>query len=221
MYTFDNFARIAYSGFETAMATQAGDFDGNEVVDNADMARWRAGLGLASGARPADGDADADGDVDGADFLILQQQMGARLHVGSALLAVQPTLAAESAPVSSAKEQISDRVFPRGLFPVVAYADDPSATAARDRAFSRELGPRRRPVRAAFDPPSFERTLTDLAPQGDFRPGVFRDVVQPRERGITDAGDSPSSLSPQAVDATLAWHVPVEAVASRPLFRPR
>ena len=35
------------------------------------------------------------------------------------------------------------------------------------------------------------------------------------------AGDLPSSLSPQAVDAAMAWQMAAEAPASRPLFRPR
>jgi hypothetical protein len=48
-----------------------GDFNGNQIVDGADLAEWRAEFG-SSGA-----DADADGDSDGSDFLIWQRQLTA------------------------------------------------------------------------------------------------------------------------------------------------
>ncbi|MBA3484296.1 MAG: PEP-CTERM sorting domain-containing protein [Pirellulales bacterium] len=53
-----------------------GDFDGNGMVDAADLASWRAGFGKVGGASHSQGDADADLDVDGADFLVWQRQLG-------------------------------------------------------------------------------------------------------------------------------------------------
>jgi hypothetical protein len=52
----------------------AADFDGNFVVDGADLTEWRDGFGTATGASAGDGDADGDYDVDGRDFLIWQRQ---------------------------------------------------------------------------------------------------------------------------------------------------
>ena len=64
-------------------ALTPGDFNADAVVDEADLAAWTTGFGLATGADPADGDADADGDVDGADFLAWQQNYGwSALNVG-------------------------------------------------------------------------------------------------------------------------------------------
>lgn len=48
----------------------AGDFDGNQIVDAADMDRWQGDFGSGG----AGGDADGDGDTDGADFLVWQTQ---------------------------------------------------------------------------------------------------------------------------------------------------
>jgi hypothetical protein len=53
-----------------------GDFDGNSVVDGADLAIWRANAGLESGAMASEGDADGNGSVDGGDFLIWQRNSG-------------------------------------------------------------------------------------------------------------------------------------------------
>jgi T5SS/PEP-CTERM-associated repeat protein len=50
------------------------DFNGDNVVDAADLAIWRMNIG--TGTTPAQGDADGDGDVDGADFLIWQRTLG-------------------------------------------------------------------------------------------------------------------------------------------------
>jgi hypothetical protein len=48
-----------------------GDFDNNDVVDAADLAKWQADFGAGNGS-----DADDDGDTDGNDFLIWQRQLG-------------------------------------------------------------------------------------------------------------------------------------------------
>ncbi len=62
-----------------------GDFNLDGSVDDADLAIFKSGNGITSGAFVDDGDADMDGDVDGADFLLWQQNLGA----SSALAAVQ------------------------------------------------------------------------------------------------------------------------------------
>jgi hypothetical protein len=49
----------------------AGDFDGNRIVNAADLGKWQAGFGMNAGS-----DADQDGDSDGADFLVWQRQLG-------------------------------------------------------------------------------------------------------------------------------------------------
>jgi hypothetical protein len=46
------------------------DFNGDGVVDHADLAIWNAYKGITSGASVLQGDADGDGDVDGNDYLI-------------------------------------------------------------------------------------------------------------------------------------------------------
>jgi autotransporter-associated beta strand protein len=48
-----------------------GDFDHNNVVDSADLTKWRMDFGAGAGS-----DADSDGDSDGNDFLIWQRNLG-------------------------------------------------------------------------------------------------------------------------------------------------
>ncbi|MBA3480409.1 MAG: hypothetical protein H0T51_01210, partial [Pirellulales bacterium] len=57
-----------------------GDFDGNGVVNGADLARWRGDFGVNN-----ESDANGDGDSDGADFLVWQRNLG---QVGTAPAAV-------------------------------------------------------------------------------------------------------------------------------------
>jgi len=64
----------------------AGDFNGDQMVNGDDLAVWKTGFGLATGAGVSDGDADNDGDVDGGDFLIWQRQLGA----GGGLISAVP-----------------------------------------------------------------------------------------------------------------------------------
>jgi hypothetical protein len=59
------------------------DFNGDRVVDLADLAILQANIGIAMGATPLQGDADLDGDVDGHDFLLWQLQIGPVPAAGS------------------------------------------------------------------------------------------------------------------------------------------
>ena len=66
------------------------DFDADGDVDAADLAKWKTGFGIASGATHAQGDADGNGAVDGADFLAWQQQFGTTLATPSAGAVPEP-----------------------------------------------------------------------------------------------------------------------------------
>ena len=50
------------------------DFDGNQLVDGADLMLWEVGFGTISNAAQSNGNSDADEDVDGRDFLNWQRQ---------------------------------------------------------------------------------------------------------------------------------------------------
>jgi T5SS/PEP-CTERM-associated repeat protein len=52
------------------------DFNGDGIVDEADIAIWQMNFGIDMGATGLQGDADGDGDVDAVDFFIIQQQLG-------------------------------------------------------------------------------------------------------------------------------------------------
>jgi hypothetical protein len=69
----------------------AGDFNGDNKVDGADLSLWQGGFG--TGATKGQGDADGDADVDGADFLIWQQQVGGGLSVAAASAVPEPAAA--------------------------------------------------------------------------------------------------------------------------------
>jgi hypothetical protein len=66
----------ATASFYVALGGIAGDFQQDGDVDGGDLALWKAGYGLSSGAAPGDGDANNDGAVDGRDFLVWQRQFG-------------------------------------------------------------------------------------------------------------------------------------------------
>jgi hypothetical protein len=53
-----------------------GDFNGDGLVDSADLTAWQQHAIMAEAASRSDGDANGDGAVDGADFLAWQQNLG-------------------------------------------------------------------------------------------------------------------------------------------------
>jgi hypothetical protein len=65
------------------------DFDGNGVVNAADLIKWKAGYGTDGTATRMQGDADRSLGVDGSDFLFWQRQLG----VGGAAAAPEPSAA--------------------------------------------------------------------------------------------------------------------------------
>jgi hypothetical protein len=69
-----NLASIAGNQY-ISVAVPSADFDGDGLVDGADLLAWQRGLGTSGATRMA-GDADGDGDVDGNDLVIWRQQHG-------------------------------------------------------------------------------------------------------------------------------------------------
>jgi hypothetical protein len=89
-------AAVARSFLQAALTEPLpGDFNADGVVDAADLARWSAGFGVATGALLSQGDADRDRDVDGADFLVWQRHVGsgASVTAASAPVPEPPTVA--------------------------------------------------------------------------------------------------------------------------------
>jgi hypothetical protein len=66
----------------------AGDYDGNDIVDAADLTVWQGSFENTGASLPADGD--NDGDVDGADFLIWQANLGAMTDGGGVAAVPEP-----------------------------------------------------------------------------------------------------------------------------------
>jgi hypothetical protein len=79
-FTIDNFRAESIDG------ALPGDFDGNSMVDGADLTQWKGDFG-----QNADSDADGDGDTDGADFLVWQQNVGAPGAAAAAAAVPEPT----------------------------------------------------------------------------------------------------------------------------------
>ncbi len=70
------FTMSVLGGTNLALKFVSADFDGNGMVNAADLTRWRQHFGLFSGALASEGDADGNGAVDAADFAIWQRQFG-------------------------------------------------------------------------------------------------------------------------------------------------
>ncbi|MEM9657856.1 MAG: lamin tail domain-containing protein, partial [Planctomycetota bacterium] len=99
--SYGNFAdswrgAIATPGSVEFNTTPSSDFNGDGDVDADDLAIWETGLGISSGASPAQGDSNRDGAVDGHDFLTWQRQFGAAT-VGLTRASVTADTASETA----------------------------------------------------------------------------------------------------------------------------
>lgn len=68
---------------EAADETILGDFNGDSMVDGADLAQWKGDFGVND-----DSDADGDGDSDGADFLAWQRNFGTGVPAEAATAAI-------------------------------------------------------------------------------------------------------------------------------------
>lgn len=83
---------VAFKDFSVTVGNA--DFNGDLVVDGRDFLVWQKGVGLATGATPAQGDADGDTDVDQADFSIWSAAFGSPAAVASGGAVPEPTSAA-------------------------------------------------------------------------------------------------------------------------------
>ncbi|MCC6493074.1 MAG: autotransporter-associated beta strand repeat-containing protein [Pirellulales bacterium] len=75
----------------TYIAPLPGDFNGDNVVDGADLAKWQEHAGMLSGATHEQGDANEDGRVDGADLLLWQQNVSLAPVAASSTATPEPT----------------------------------------------------------------------------------------------------------------------------------
>jgi hypothetical protein len=78
---------VAWWAMSAADPTLSSDFNGDGMVDGADLAQWRGDFG------PTDdgSDADGDGDSDGADFLTWQRELGMTSAAPSAGAVPEPS----------------------------------------------------------------------------------------------------------------------------------
>jgi parallel beta-helix repeat protein len=67
--------------------TLQADFDNNQIVNGADLVRWRARYGMTG----SEGDANGDGRVNGIDFLIWQRQVGFANATASSAAVPEPS----------------------------------------------------------------------------------------------------------------------------------
>jgi hypothetical protein len=71
-----------------------GNFNGDSVVDGADLTIWRNNFGAGGTPTVSQGNADADGDVDGRDFLVWQRNAGPASAAAAAAAIPEPAGAA-------------------------------------------------------------------------------------------------------------------------------
>ncbi len=83
-----NFGIAFYSDWIQVANPDAGDFDEDGDVDEADLAAWQNGYGITGTAEHHQGDADGDLDVDGDDFLTWQSQFTGSLPLQAVVSAV-------------------------------------------------------------------------------------------------------------------------------------
>jgi hypothetical protein len=78
-------SRASLVTFEGSVGPLPGDFNGDGIVNGADLTNWKTGFGTTESATHAQGDSDGDQDVDGADFLRWQTQLGASAAISTAI----------------------------------------------------------------------------------------------------------------------------------------
>jgi hypothetical protein len=109
--------KLYTTGEVTLIATgghMLGDFNGDSIVDAADLTAWKTGFGVTGVATSAQGDADGDLDVDGADFLVWQRQLGSAPVVATSGAVPEPAtlmlIVLAAAGVSSERRWYASRV---------------------------------------------------------------------------------------------------------------
>lgn len=97
--------------------TGPGDFNGDGIVNSADLAVWKTAFGTS-----AAGDANADGVTDGTDFMIWQSNYGTGVAYGSTVVSTAATTPAVVPSVSAVPEPSSAALLGCGLATAVASA---------------------------------------------------------------------------------------------------